>query len=202
MNPLRRRPLTALSLATLLSACVNVRHYERPSITVLDVNLPQALQGDPKARTQVGLAFTRGWSNGGLSIDSGAGLRQLIEAAEHNQVDAQLELGDLYRIDTPLILSPTPYLVRKDPEKSLYWYNRAAEQEGASKANVVGLINYYLTPINQGYSLLQACKWSLIRSLDDKCAIERLSDQEFAEAKRLAQEWLNRHPGTPTEKQP
>lgn len=192
--------MIALSLATLLSACVNVHHYEKPAITVLDVNLPQALQGDPQARARVGLAFTREWRDGGLSLDSAAGLRQLMEAAEDNQVAAQLQLGHLYRVSTALTLPTTPALVRKDPEKSLYWYNRAAEQRDPTA--YLGLLNYYSNPANRGYSLLQACKWSLIHWSKSKCEVAKLSESEFAEAQRLAQDWLSRHPETPTGKQP
>ena len=145
----------------------------------------QALADDNDARGQYGL---------GIMYDLGEGVPQSAEqaakwyqlSAEQGHADAQNNLGVMYEEGEG---------VPRNYDEAMKWYRRAAESGNKDAPNNIGVI--YMSGVGAIKDSVKAYMWFSIAGKGDPAAIsnkkfllKRLTPDELARAKNMAQEWL------------
>lgn len=194
MNAKVMRRIGLMVLILPLGACVYIDKKSTPSIYNLDTVMPKAMAGDVTARENVGNNFIGLYPWGGIGSDPMIGFRYLQEAAESGKPGAQVALGNLYRTGSPARPESTQPVLKADLEKADYWLQRAAGQHHYLAYQ--GLTQIYSNPNFSAYSLMEACKWSLIGNNQAAavCISPNLSPEQLEEARDRAKRWLDAHP--------
>jgi uncharacterized protein len=158
--------------------------YKGDSLTALKEF--QSLADDNDARGQYGL---------GVMYDLGEGVPQSEEqaakwyqlSAEQGHADAQNNLGVIYEEGEG---------VPKNYDEAMKWYKKAAESGNKDAPNNIGVM--YMSGVGAIKDSVKAYKWFSIAGKGDPAAIsnkkfllKRLTPEELARAKNMAQEWLN-----------
>ena len=145
----------------------------------------QALADDNDARGQYGL---------GIMYDLGEGVPQSAEqaakwyqlSAEKGYADAQNNLGVMYENGEG---------VPRNYDEAMNWYRKAAESGNKDAPNNIGVM--YMSGVGAIKDSVKAYMWFSIAGKGDPAAIsnkkfllKRLTTEELARAKSMAQEWL------------
>ena len=145
----------------------------------------QALADDNDARGQYGL---------GIMYDLGEGVPQSAEqaakwyqlSAEKGYADAQNNLGVMYENGEG---------VPRNYDEAMNWYRKAAESGNKDAPNNIGVM--YMSGVGAIKDSTKAYMWFSIAGKGDPSAIsnkkfllKRLTPDELASAKSMAQEWL------------
>ena len=145
----------------------------------------QALADENDARGQYGL---------GIMYDLGEGVPQSAEqaakwyqlSAEQGHADAQNNLGVMYEEGEG---------VPRNYDEAMKWYRKAAESGNKDAPNNIGVM--YMSGVGAIKDSVKAYMWFSIAGKGDPAAIsnkkfllKRLTPDELARAKNMAQEWL------------
>ena len=145
----------------------------------------QSLADDNDASGQYGL---------GIMYDLGEGVLQSAEqaakwyklSAEQGHADAQNNLGVMYEEGEG---------VPRNYDEAMRWYRRAAESGNKDAPNNIGVM--YMSGVGVIKDSVKAYTWFTIAGKGDPAAVsnknfllKRLTPDELARAKNMAQEWL------------
>jgi uncharacterized protein len=145
----------------------------------------QSLADDNDASGQYGL---------GIMYDLGEGVLQSAEqaakwyklSAEQGHADAQNNLGVMFEEGKG---------VPRNYDEAMRWYRRAAESGNKDAPNNIGVI--YMSGVGAIKNSVKAYMWFSVAGKGDPAAIsnkkfllKRLTPDELARAKNMAQEWL------------
>ena len=162
--------------------------YERNDYaTALKFWRPLAEQGDAEAQFSLGGMYADGR---GVSQDNAKAMIWRRKAAEQGHAAAQALLGGLY--DHGLGVS-------EDDVEAAKWYRLAAEQGDAEAQSNLGNMYVNGEGVPQDYVLahlwfnLAAAQGGESARENRDIAAKRMTPDQFAEAQRMAREWMAKH---------
>ena len=180
--------IVALAPVVLADFDAGLTAYQRAEYeTALAEFQPMADQGHARAQYYLGLMYASGH---GTEISLREALRWYRAAAEQGYAEAQNALAYMYRVGNG---------VPKSEEEAAKWYGLAAEQGvGQSQFNLASMYGGG-RGVPQDY--VQSYKWfslSAMHGVDGArvslfFCVDRMTEEEVAEAQRLASEWRPRN---------
>ena len=185
------RWIYALAVLSLLAAAPAYADMERGEAafergdfeTALDVFRPRAAAGDAEAQHLLGFMYYRGK---GVAQDFTAAAQQFRAAAEQGHAPAQSLLAEMYGAGEG---------VAQNHETAAAWFHKAAAQ--GHEVAQVALSFLYTEGRGVERDFVQALKWNSIAGQQNQMIAAmfrnhlafRMSEEEIAEANRLALEW-------------
>ena len=157
--------------------------------TAFRIWLPMAEQNDAEAQRNIGVMYQQGL---GVPQNAFEAARWYRRAADQGHVRAQQNLGVMYEHGTG---------VPQNFREAVKWYRRSAEGGNVlAKLNLGVLHEQDLPGLPQ--DLVQTHMWYNLAAAQGNAEAARFRDEvaavmtgeQVAEAQRLAQEWLEKHP--------